>query len=79
MTHDRIDLRRTRTGPVVAVLFGATIENTTISAEIVLIPEPIKRSYSVIFETIKIRIPKVPSPDLFGPVFGSACPTFEVV
>jgi hypothetical protein len=79
MTYDRIDLRRTKSGPVVAILFGATIENTSISAEIVLIPEPIKRSIRVRFETFQIQIPKVLSPDLFGPAFGSDCPQFEVI
>ena len=78
MTYDRVDLRRTKRGPIIAVLFGVTVEGQSLTAEVCFIPEPIKRSIRVRFETFQIQIPKA-TPDMYGPIFGTVCPTFEVV
>ena len=78
MTYDRINLRRTKRGPIVAVLFGVVITGRTLTVEAALIPEPIKRSIFASFQTTKFRIPKL-SPGLYGPLFGSAVPSFEVI
>ena len=78
MTYDRINLRRTKAGPIVAVLFGVTVDGQSITVEAALIPEPIKRNIFAFSQTTKIRIFKI-SPGLYGPLFGSAVPSFEVI
>ena len=78
MNYNRIDLRRTKRGPIVAVLFGVTVDGQSITVEAALIPEPIKRSVTARFENHNVRIPKL-SPGLYGPLFGSAVPSFEVI
>ena len=78
MTYDRMDLRLTQKGSIIAVLFGVTVEGQSLTVEACFIPEPIKRSIRVRFETFQIQIPKA-TPDLYGPVFGTACPQFEVI
>ena len=78
MNCDRMDLRRTKRGPIVAVLFGVTVDGQSITVEAALIPEPINRSIFAFFQTTKLRIPKL-SPGLYGPLFGSAVPSFEVI
>lgn len=79
MTYDRIDLRRTKRGPIVAVLFGVTVEGQSITAEACLVPEPIKRSIIVQSENLKCRTPKNVSPNFTGAIFGSEVPQFEVM
>ena len=78
MDYDRINLRRTPRGPIVAVLFGVAIEGQSITVEIALIPEPIRRSIFAYSQTTKIRIHKA-SPGLYGLLFGTAVPQFEVL
>ena len=79
MTYDRMDLRRTKAGPIIAVLFGVTIEGQTITAEACFMPEPIKRSISAKFENLNVRIPKNVTPGFYGAIFGSEVPQFEVI
>ena len=79
MTYDRMDLRRTKKGPIIAVLFGVVITGQILTAEACFVPAPIKRSIRVYFEKINVRIPKNVSPDFTGAIFGSEVPTFEVI
>ena len=79
MTYDRMDLRRTQKGPIIAVLFGVTVNGSSITAEACFMPEPIKRSISAKFETFQIQIPKNVAPGFYGAIFGSEVPQFEVI
>ena len=79
MTYDRVHLRRTKAGPIIAVLFGATIEGQIITAEACFMPEPIKRSISAKFENLNVRIPKNVAPGFYGAIFSSEIPQFEVI
>ena len=79
MTYDRIDLRRTKKGPIVAVLFGVTVEGQSLTVEACFIPAPIKRSIIAKFEKINVRIPKNTTPNFYGAIFGSEVPQFEVI
>ena len=79
MTYDRMDLRRTKRGPIVAVLFGVVITEQILIIEACFIPEPIKRSITAKFENLNVRIPKNTSPDFYGGIFGSQVPQFEVI
>ena len=79
MTYDRIDLRRTKKGPIVAVLFGVTVEGQSLTVEACFVPAPIKRSIRVRFETFQIQIPKNTTPNFYGAIFGSEVPQFEVI
>ena len=79
MTYDRMDLRRTKKGPIIAVLFGATIEGQIITAVACFVPAPIKRSITAKFENLNVRIPKNTAPNFYGAIFGSEVPQFEVI
>ena len=79
MTYDRVDLRRTKAGPIIAVLFGVTIDGQVITTEACFMPEPIKRSIIVQFENLKCRTAKNVAPGFYGAIFSSEVPTFEVV
>ena len=79
MTYDRMDLRRTQKGPIIAVLFGVTVEGQSLTIEACFIPEPIKRSISAKFEKINVRIPKNVAPGFYGAIFSSKVPQFEVI
>ena len=72
MKHDRVDLRWTPRGEIVAVLFGATLSGTAITAEAMMVLVPVQRPRTVFFEKQKIRVPAL-SPDFYWDV-----PTFEV-
>jgi hypothetical protein len=78
MDYARMDLRRKRDGPIVAVLFGAVVGENTVTAELLYVPEPIKRPIHVLFENHKLRMP-ASNPDLFGPIFGTEVPEIEVI
>ena len=79
MTYDRMDLRRTQKGPIIAVLFGVTVTGSSITVEACFMPEPIKRSISTKFENLNVRIPKNTTPNFYGAIFGSEVPQFEVI
>ena len=79
MTYDRVDLRRTKKGPIIAVLFGVTVEGQSITIEACFVPEPIKRSIVVQSENLKCRTSKNVSPGFTGAIFGSEVPQFEVI
>ena len=79
MTYDRMDLRRTKKGPIIAVLFGVTVEGQSLTVEACFVPAPIKRSISAKFENLNVRIPKNTTPNFYGAIFGSEVPHFEVI
>ena len=79
MTYDRMDLRRTKKGPIIAVLFGVTVEGQSLTAEACFIPAPIKRSITAKFENLNVRIPKNVAPGFYGAIFSSEIPQFEVI
>lgn len=79
MNYNRIDLRRTKRGPIVAVLFGVVITGRTLTAEVCFVPALVKRSVRVYFETFQMQTVKNLVPDFYGPIFGSEVPQFEVL